>query len=614
MVELILLPRPEKIIYREGECLLRRDMYLSPLQQGKLQSRFCAELLQEEIEKTAGFRPEIAERKLYTGAGICYQKEDTLREGQYRITVSEEGVVLTAGSKAGFLYATQTMRQMVRQCGMALPAVTIEDAPCIPVRGFYHDVTRGRVPTLAEMKKLADLCAFYKINQLQLYVEHSYLFECLGGLFSDRDPLTESDIRELDDYCDRLGIELVPSLSCFGHLYELLRTKQYAHLCELDVDFEEPFSLYDRMAHHTLDVSNPESEALVRKMITEYAALFRSERFNVCADETFDLGKGRNRARAELEGSTTDMYMEFLVKLCHIVKDCGKTPMFWGDILQEFPEKNKLLPEGTICLYWNYEPDASDDKLKGLTDAGIRNLYVCPGVHGWNHLINRYDHAYANISAICGFAKKYQAQGVLVTDWGDYGHVNDPDFSTPGLIYGAAFSWQGSIMPKAEIDRMISVLEYADRSGKRMEYLSRLSAGEDVTWGQLVCYKENRVWDQFTPDQDDMRNDRLSEAIREGYRMLSEIPQSQRERASAYLLAAEGQELFNRVWKLIKKDHVSEEKATANDAATEKKDVRLAEKLRRWYMEYQKLWRRSSRESELSRIGEIVSWYADRIS
>ena len=34
----------------------------------------------------------------------------------------------------------------------------------------------------------------------------------------------------------------------------------------------------------------------------------------------------------------------------------------------------------------------------------------------------------------------YHADGVLNTDWGDCGHINHPDFSLVGMIYGAAFS------------------------------------------------------------------------------------------------------------------------------------------------------------------------------
>ena len=43
------------------------------------------------------------------------------------------------------------------------------------------------------------------------------------------------------------------------------------------------------MGHHTIDVSNEESIALVGSLIEQYVPLFRSEKFNICCDETFDL-------------------------------------------------------------------------------------------------------------------------------------------------------------------------------------------------------------------------------------------------------------------------------------------------------------------------------------
>src|SRR5699024_8016957 len=107
---------------------------------------------------------------------------------------------------------------IIRQEGAVLPCLEIEDAPEIPNRGYYHDVTRGRIPTLSYLKHLADTLSFYKINQLQLYIEHTYLFEGLSEMWRDDTPLTAADILELDRYCRSLGIDLVPSLSCFGHL------------------------------------------------------------------------------------------------------------------------------------------------------------------------------------------------------------------------------------------------------------------------------------------------------------------------------------------------------------------------------------------------------------
>ena len=36
---------------------------------------------------------------------------------------------------------------------------------------------------------------------------------------------------------------------------------------------------------------------------------------------------------------------------------------------------------------------------------------------------------------------KYGAVGYLVTDWGDYGHVNDPRMAVSGMIFGAQCAW-----------------------------------------------------------------------------------------------------------------------------------------------------------------------------
>ena len=41
----------------------------------------------------------------------------------------------------------------------------------------------------------------------------------------------------------------------------------------------------------TVDVSGGSAIELIKAMIEEYMALFATDKFNICADETFDLGK-----------------------------------------------------------------------------------------------------------------------------------------------------------------------------------------------------------------------------------------------------------------------------------------------------------------------------------
>ena len=123
------------------------------------------------------------------------------------------------------LYGVETFCQIVQQCGGILPCVQIQDAPDMPNRGYYFDQTRGRVLKLEELKKIADRMCRYKLNQLQLYVEHTYLFRDFSEMWRDQTPLTAEEILELDSYCRERHIELVPSLASFGHLCTLLSTK-----------------------------------------------------------------------------------------------------------------------------------------------------------------------------------------------------------------------------------------------------------------------------------------------------------------------------------------------------------------------------------------------------
>ena len=93
-------------------------------------------------------------------------------------------------------------------------------------------------------------------------------------MWRDETPLTAEEIRELDAYCAKLHIDLVPSIATFGHLYMLLSTKSYGDLCEFPDSWKEPFSFWDRMQHHTVDVSGGRAIELIKAMIEDVHGAF----------------------------------------------------------------------------------------------------------------------------------------------------------------------------------------------------------------------------------------------------------------------------------------------------------------------------------------------------
>lgn len=671
---MVLLPRPKKMTEREGCFALPNEVKL--VLDGSCERLVYeyALLLKESVEQDAGLRCRITRacgsgafaEELRTGTGAkAGRKEDgtvqlentaqggrrivpdtirlledaSLEEQQYRLEIAEQGVRIAGGASAGILWGIQTLRQILRQEGALLPCLLIEDAPDLAVRGFYHDVTRGRIPKLSYLKKLADLLSYYKINQLQLYIEQSYLFEGLSELWRDDTPLTAEDILELDRYCVARGVELVPSLSTFGHLYKLLQTKQYRGLCELENAGQTPFALKDRMAHHTLDVRNEEAIRLIRSLVQEYLPLFSSRKFNLCADETFDLGRGKNQKYAEQEG-VGRLYMDYVKSLCSFVLEQGSTPMFWGDVLLGFPELANELPEGTICLNWGYDPAQSEDSTRTYAEIGVRQ-YVCSGVTGWNQFVNQQRDSYENISRMSRYAQKYGCEGLLNTDWGDLGHINHPQHSIPGLIYGAAASWNRDAFPDYEtLNREISLLQYEDADGSLMETTGRLARQVSFSWYDAVILKErwscggaSRVRKELEARSETIRTAAQREAeIADCVRALKgatrSMPSGKRKEVYSYLVAADGIRLINRIGEQLLRIFTQREEQELEQILKQRKELgtlpahrpqsakdaelwETAEELERWYYAYCELWREVSRESELYRVGEVIFWYAD---
>ena len=175
------------------------------------------------------------------------------------------------------------------------------------------------------------------MNQLQLYIEHTYLFRDFSEVWRDDTPLTPEDILELDAYCMDRNIELIPSISTCSHLDKVLRTQSYKDLCELDNPDQGPHTSYSRMQHHTVNICDPAAMEMVKQMIAEYRPLFHSDKFNICADETFDLGKGKSRAYCEEKG-VGNAYVEYVSQLCSYVKTLGWNTLI---VLRKSPRRSR---------------------------------------------------------------------------------------------------------------------------------------------------------------------------------------------------------------------------------------------------------------------------------
>lgn len=627
------LPRPKKLSETKGEFFAESGLRIAAeSEELKVTTGWALpKILKDEWLRYGGVEAEITAGAAEKG-DVSLRLVNALPPQSYVLSIAEDGIEILGRDRAGVGYGIQTLCQIIRNKGALLPTLRIEDKPDILTRGFYLDQARGRSFKIDTIKKQIDLLSRYKLNQYQLYIEQSFAFRGFSEMWREDSVLTPEEIMELDKYCTDRDIDFVPSLSSFGHLYELLRTKSYEDICELENAAGKPFSFWEKMQHHTVNVEDERSFEVVKRMLDEYLPLFGSKLVNICADETFDLGRGRSKELAEKIG-TDRMYMDFLKKLCEYVVSRGKIPMFWGDIIRKFPEFIKELPEETICMAWGYMANQKEDICEPIAKAGA-NLYLCPGACGWNTLLNRIDTSYSNVKIMSGYARKYEAIGLLNTEWGDFGHINNPSFSTPGIVYGGVFTWNldaysgENCIEKEELNKALSYLEYGDKTETFVKLFEKAALNQIYDWWTAVLLfegfdKEERFDENTDPsgfnshmvlkerlekfrediDSVDRASVELYEIRKQFRKAVISMDSLDKEEFTKVDNAIVGIDILNRMGKAV----------VIPDSMDKKDKCLLAEELEVWFMRYKGIYRSDSKESMLNRVEKVVFWYADKL-
>ena len=599
-----LLPKPKERSFQDGAYTpgIHAMILLAPgTAPGAL---LYARMLQQTFADQAGLTPDIGRGAARPG-DIALAVDAALAAGQYRLAIAPDAVTLTAGDDEALCNGVQTLRQIIDLNGAVLPAQTITDWPDMATRGYYFDCSRGRVPKLSYLKQVADRLCRYKVNQWQLYIEHTYLFRDLSEAWRDDTPLTAQEILELDDYCAARHIELVPSLSTFGHMYKILSTKTCCDLCELEDSEKIPFSYSYAGWHHTLNASDPDSLAFVKKLIDEYRPLFRTNKFNICDDETFDLGKGRSKEQADREGAQA-LYVRHVKALCEYIVAQGGIPQFWGDIMWRFPESCRELPKETICLNWGYLPEQRENEIRDIAASGITQ-YACPGCCGWNRWMPLQLYAYKNNRIMGRHARKYHAVGILNTDWGDYGHINDPRLTVPGMLYGAAFAWNADEVPFDEINEAVSRLEYGDASGTLAGAMAEMSDHEVFDWWNAVNWIESsaerraKLLAKLDMTQVPAANAAAEAARGKVLAAARSLPAGRKDIVQLVCVVADSILLWNDVGAYLAGAH------TAGDEA----GTALACRLEHWFYRYRIEWDKTSRVSATPNLIRLMNAWAD---
>lgn len=394
-------------------------------------------------------------------SSIKYLNDENLNDEEYKISVEESGINITAKGELGFFRANTTLKQILADSEN--PCMEIHDWPTVKNRGIMLDVSRSKVPTLETLLKLVDMFADLKINQLQLYMEgYPFAYKSFPEVWKDATPLTPEEIQKLDKYCKERFITLIPNQNCFGHMSPWLVRDEFKHLAECPEGF---IFANEQWKPHSLDPLNPESFEFVKTLFDDLLPNFTADTVNINCDETLELGWGKSKEVCEEKGKHL-VYFDYLLKVIEFIQAKGKKVMFWGDIINKAPELLKELPENVIPINWGYRPENPPESACIEYQKLNLKFYNAPGTQSWNTILGNTETMLVNAENAVSRAIKYGGIGVLDTDWGDLNHPHYISISYAPFAYFSAISWNYSQMQRHLLCDYLNKYVFNDSSNR----------------------------------------------------------------------------------------------------------------------------------------------------
>ena len=479
----MLIPRPHEI-KKSGSILKNKAI-------GKVENAFSPLLFRhyKDMILADDSSPTILEIK---------QDLSVENEEEYHLIIQEDRVQIISKTEKAAFYGLVTLKQL--QSEQIIETQEIKDKPDLEVRGLMLDISRAKVLNVSSIKKIIDLVAELKYNHLELYVEgFSYEYKNIKEALADKNYLTQEEYLEVEKYAIEKYIDFVPNQNGFGHMSDWLALDKFKELAECPDGFEIWGS---KRPPSTLDPTNPKSFELVKQMYEEMIPFTKSKYFNMNFDEPYELGHGKSKQEC-LKTSTEDVYIEYLEKLANVVRKYNKTPMIWGDVLVKHPDKISKLSKDIVFIDWGYNK-AYDfvNHAKMLEELKVKYL-LAPGTSTWSSITGRFIDMKETIENSTYASKKYHGLGILLTDWGDMGHLQYLPSSYLGFIYGAMLSWSSGTIEDAEkylaiilndetlAKVIVELSHYHELEGEYRDYGTRLFAS--IMWAEHGRRQDDKV-------------------------------------------------------------------------------------------------------------------------
>lgn len=343
-------------------------------------------ILRDKFKSAAGWTLGVSEQTLENNF-IEFVKDENLGDEAYELDVASNKITIKAKTYSGFLYAVESIRQLlpveiesdavVKTAEWVIPNVKIKDEPRFRWRGLHMDVSRHFFKK-DYVKQTIDLLAMHKMNKFHFHLvdDQGWRIEIkkypklteVGAWRLDQEDAhwdgrrvttpedeatyggfyTQEDIKEIVAYAQTRGVEVVPEIEMPAHVMSAI-----ASYPELSC-FETPIGVPSGGVWPITEIYCAGKEStfeFLENVLLEVAELFPSQYIHVGGDEATKTNWEKcphcqKRMQTEGLASVEELQSYFIKRMERFINSKGKRLIGWDEILE-----GGIAPEATVMSW-----------------------------------------------------------------------------------------------------------------------------------------------------------------------------------------------------------------------------------------------------------------------
>ena len=384
-----------------------------------------------------------------------------------------------------------------------------KEKPVISKRGVHMDL-KGLPPTADRFVELLKIFAAARYNVVLIEWEDSFPWT-VDKRFRSSAAYTPDDIRCFQKVAKELGLELIPLVTCLGHMETPLSTPGYEKLREVP-----EYS-------NCLNPLAPGASKLIQDMVDDVLKLMPDvKQFHLGGDEAWLFGKSpESKAYIEKHGKGA-LYLHHVEPILDNLNARNIRPILWHDMMIHWDSKAlKSLGQKADLMTWGYGGDpetmrkhCNTEIIKrfGEHDIVLWGGTAYKGAEGYNVDLPDIPARAENAKAWARVARDYNYKGVVATAWSRYSvdtvQCVPIDGALDSLINVGVILHDGTA-PAGGIEACINAL---DELGEKKRFqackkaMTRLANVRQSSWKNVQRVREQIALCEIDPRRTSARN------------------------------------------------------------------------------------------------------------